>query len=249
VFPFTWFLAVHIATGAVGLLLFWVPVVGRKGGPAHRKAGFAFSYLMYVTASMALGMSITTILAPVATHPHLGDRDPEWIRNIFGWLMVYLAILTVSLVRHGLQAVRHKRDHPAHRSALDVGLQLLVIAAALHTAWRGWRAGLPLLMGMSVVGVASGGTNLFFMLRAAPPRYWYVIEHLKALVGAGISVYTAFLAFGFVRFMPSHALNPRIWAIPLVVGLSIIIWHQVRIMREQRGRGRAAPPAGDAARA
>ncbi len=243
-FPFTWFLAVHVATGAIGLVLFWIPVVGRKGGAAHRKAGFAFSYLMYVTASMAVGMSITTLLAPVATHPHLVDRDPEWIRSIFGWLMVYLAILTVSLVRHGLQAVANRRDHAANRARGDVALQLLVVLAAAHTAWRGWRVDLPLLMGMSVVGFASAGTNLWFMFRAAPPRYQYQVEHFKALVGAGISVYTAFLAFGFVRLMPSQALNPRMWAIPLVVGLSIIIFHHVRLLLAQRAlRERASAPA------
>jgi hypothetical protein len=238
--PFTAFLIVHVATGAVGLVLFWIPVTTAKGAQAHRKFGFWFSYLMYVTASMAVGMSVNTILAPVATHPHLTDRDPEWIRNIFGWMMVYLAILTISLVRHGLQAVRHKREHVAHRNALDVGLQLLVMAAAVHTAWRGYRADLPLLMGMSVVGLASGATNLFYMFRPAPARHLMVMEHLKALVGAGISVYTAFLAFGFVRFMPSNALNPKIWAIPLVVGLTIIIYHQARLLLEHRARSARA---------
>nr|MCU0636572.1 hypothetical protein [Gemmatimonadaceae bacterium] len=207
---------------------------GKKGAAPHRKAGFVFSYLMYVTALMAVGMSVNTILAPEATHPHLSDRDPEWIRNIFGWLMVYLAILTISLVRHGLQAVRHKRDHAANRTPFDVGLQLLVIAAALHTAWRGSIADLPLLMGMSIVGIASGATNLFYIFRPPPARHLMVMEHLKALVGAGISVYTAFLAFGFVRLMPQNALNPKIWAIPLVVGLTIIIYHQARLLLEQR---------------
>jgi hypothetical protein len=234
--PFTAFLFVHVATGAVGLVLFWIPVVSAKGAATHRKFGFWFAWLMYVTASMAVGMSINTILSPVATHPHLTDRDPEWIRNIFGWLMVYLAVLTISLVRHGLQTVRHKRNHAANRTAFDIGLQLFVIVAALHTAWRGYRSALPLLMGMSIVGIASGLTNLYYIFRAPPERHLMVMEHLKALVGAGISVYTAFLAFGFVRLMPSNALNPKIWAIPLVVGLTIIIYHQARLLLEHRAR-------------
>jgi hypothetical protein len=44
------------------------------------------------------------------------------------------------------------------------------------------------------------------------------------------------MAFGFVRFMPRNALNPRMWAIPLVVGLAIIIYHQARIRLQQRRR-------------
>lgn len=66
---------------------------------------------------------------------------------------------------------------------------------------------------------------------------------MKAIVGSGISVYTAFMAFGFVRLNPGQALNPRMWTIPLVVGLIIIIYHQARIRlafmrRNAAGQGR-----------
>ena len=37
--PFKWFLAVHVTTGAVGLVLFWIPVFGKKGSQTHRKFG------------------------------------------------------------------------------------------------------------------------------------------------------------------------------------------------------------------
>ena len=52
---------------------------------------------------------------------------------------------------------------------------------------------------------------------------------MKALVGAGISVYTAFLAFGSVRLFPALALNPVMWSVPLVTGLIILIYHRIRI--------------------
>ena len=230
--PFKGFLAVHVACGAVGLVLFWIPVVARKGGSAHRRYGFAFAYLMYVTALMAIGMGTNTIVAPLATHPHL--KGAEWIRGIFGHMMVYLGILTISLVRHGLITVANKRRHLANRAWPEVALEGLTIAAALNCAWQGWRIDQPLMMGMSVIGIASGITNLVFSLRDQPGRVTYQLEHVKAIVGAGISVYTAFMAFGFVRLMPSHALNPRMWAIPLAVGLTIIIYHQARILLASR---------------
>jgi hypothetical protein len=226
--PFKLFLIVHIACGAVGLVLFWIPVVGRKGSANHRSYGRIFSYLMLVTASMALGMGTCTILDPVATHPTLTQR-PEWIQGIFGWMMLYLAILTVSLVWHGVATIRHKKDHGANRHWANVGLNVLVILTALNCAWRGWLIGELLMMGIAVVGVASGLTNLWFIYQSAPSRISYQLEHVKAIVGSGISVYTAFMAFGFVRLSPSGALNPKFWAIPLVVGLTLIIWHQTKI--------------------
>jgi hypothetical protein len=68
----------------------------------------------------------------------------------------------------------------------------------------------------------------------------YQLEHVKAIVGSGISVYTAFMAFGFVRLRPDHALNPKMWAIPLVVGLAIIIYQQMRIRLTQRRPARVS---------
>lgn len=223
--------AAHIATGAVGLLLFWVSVLSRKGSPLHRKWGLIFTYSMLVTGCIAMCMGITTLLDPIGTHPQLElpDWTPRDVRAIFGWMMLYLAILTVSLAWHGLRVVRNKRRHEANRTPLDVGLQVLVMAAALNCALRGYLAAQPLMIGISIVGLASGATNLAFTFRAAPRRWDYMIEHMKSLVGAGISVYTAFMTFGLVRLMPNQALDPRTWAIPLTIGLSIIFYHRYRI--------------------
>ena len=55
------------------------------------------------------------------------------------------------------------------------------------------------------------------------PTAW-LREHIKALIGAGISVYTAFSAFGAVRLAPQLALHPVLWAIPLVTGISLILY-------------------------
>lgn len=243
--PFKGFLAIHVATGAVGLILFWVPTLGKKGSSAHRRYGFLFARLMAVTATMAIGMATCTLLDPVGTHPHLTDWAPRRIQGIFGWMMLYLAVLTLHLVWHGVVTVRHKRTHAANRHPANVALNLFVIGMALLCAWQGWRIGEALMMGISVVGVASGLTNLWFIRQAAPSRLAYQLEHVKAIVGAGISVYTAFMAFGFVRLMPQNALDPRMWAIPLVIGLAIIIYHQGRIRWQQRAlaRGGGAPAA------
>ena len=232
--PFNWFLFVHVTTGAIGLVLFWIPVYSQKGGASHKKFGTVYAYLMMVTATMALGMGTNTILAPVATHSHLADWPPTRVQGIFGWMMLYLAILTIGLVWHGLITVRNKKQHLENRRWPNVGLNLLVIAAALLCAYRGWLIDEVLMMGIAVVGVASGLTNLWFIYTPSPSRIAYQLEHVKAIVGSGISVYTAVMAFGFVRLMPHNALNPKMWSIPLVVGLVIIIYHQMRIRLAQR---------------
>ena len=96
----------------------------------------------------------------------------------------------------------------------------------------------PLMLGMPAIGIATVATNLWFLYHPSPGPLDWLKEHLKALVGAGISVYTAFMTFGLVRFLPrtgpaeSHAaLNPALWAVPLTIGLAIIIYHRIRIGR------------------
>ena len=77
-------------------------------------------------------------------------------------------------------------------------------------------------------------TNYWFIFKPAPNNHDYVKEHIKSLVGAGISVYTAFFAFGAVRLMPELALTPGLWAIPLITGLTLIIYHQYTVTRKFR---------------
>lgn len=229
--PFDAFLFVHITTGAIGLVLFWIPVLGKKGDQTHRRVGQWYARLMLVTATMAFGMGMTTLLNPLPTHPkQVALGWPDWrIEGIFGWMMLYLAILTVHLVWHGIVTIRNRRSHAANRHPANVALNVMVILAALVCAWRGWLISERLMMGISVVGVASGLTNLWFIYQASPSRMAYQLEHVKSIVGSGISVYTAFMAFGFVRLHPEGALDPRMWAIPLVIGLILIIYHQTRI--------------------
>jgi hypothetical protein len=239
------FVAGHIAFGAVGLVSFWPPVIGRKGAPVHRKWGKIFAICLLTTGSFAIGISLCTLADPLGTHPHL--KDAAFVRGIFGVMMLFLAILTVNLAWYGLQCVRNKREHMANRRGLNLWLQPVLLVAALGCAIEGWLIGQYLMIGMSVVGFATVATNLAFMLNPRPgPKDW-LKEHLKGLVGAGISVYTAFFAFGAVRLMPEIALNPFLWAVPLVVGLSIIIWHQAKIRLSLMGdlarakAGRGAP--------
>ena len=96
---------VHIATGSVGLIVVWIPIAGRKGGELHRRAGTLFVQSMIATGFTAVAISITTLSDPTGTHPHLAAHpifaDPQAITNIFGWMMLYLATLTINLAWQG----------------------------------------------------------------------------------------------------------------------------------------------------
>jgi hypothetical protein len=160
--------------------------------------------------------------------------DGPLVAGIFGWMMLYLAFLTINLALYGWLCIRYRRRHQAHRQGLWVVSQVLLFIAAANCAWQGLQLGQGLMMGISFVGIAAAATNLYFMFQNDPAPWGWQLEHIKALVGAGISVYTAFFAFGAVRLMPELALSPVLWSIPLVTGLGLILYHQAQVRRRFR---------------
>jgi hypothetical protein len=232
--------AMHICTGTVGLISFWVPVAGRKGGAVHARFGRVFTMMMLATGSVAVGIALTTLSDPVATHPHLVDHpdfgDPALIAGIFGWMMLYLATLTINLAWQGWLCIRDRRGRTANRAWHNLLLQVLLTAAAGACAWQGWRLGQPLMLAISMVGFATVATNLWYIYKPRPRPVDRIKEHIKSLVGAGISVYTAFFAFGAVRLVPELALTPALWSVPLITGLTLIIYHQRAVTMRFRAR-------------
>jgi hypothetical protein len=228
------FIAIHITAGSIGLLSFWVPVVSRKGGRDHRRWGRVFTWCMLVTGCAAIGISLCTLIAPLETHPQLSDA--AWIRGIFGWMMLGLAILTINLAWYGWLCVLNRNDHRRNLEWRNLLLQYLLIAASANCAWQGLRIGQPLMFGMPAIGFATAFTNLYFLYKPRRGPNDWLLEHIKALVGAGISVYTAFFAFGAVRTIPALALHPALWAIPLTVGLGLILYHQRNVRRSTSAR-------------
>jgi hypothetical protein len=222
----------HIATGTVGLISLWVPIIGRKGGAVHKTWGKVFARSLLLTGSFALGISFCTLLQPLETHPFWDDA--ALVRAVFGWMMLYLATMTINLANYGRLCIQNRNDHGQNRTVFNLALQAATFLTALNCAIQGWLVGQGLLVGMAIVGLAAGVLNTHFILRKAPPRNEWLIQHTRGLVGAGISVYTAFLAFGAVNFMPQFAFSPVLWATPCTLGIGYLLYHQFLITRARR---------------
>ena len=54
---FEWLVGLHILTGAIGLVVIWIPIAGRKGGQLHRRAGRLFVQTMIMTGFTAVVVS------------------------------------------------------------------------------------------------------------------------------------------------------------------------------------------------
>jgi hypothetical protein len=224
--------AMHIVSGTVGLITMWIPVLGRKGGATHKRWGQVFATALLATGIIAIGISLVTLRYPLRTHPF--SDDAAMIRGMFGWMMLYLATMTIMLSRYGLLCIRNKRNHRANRNALNITLQLATFITAANCAWHGYLLSQPLMMGISVVGLLAAVLNLRFIFQKEPPLNEWLIQHTRGLVGAGISVYTAFFAFGAVNLMPALAFNPVLWATPTTLGVSLLLYHQYKVYLMRR---------------
>lgn len=218
---------IHVAFGAIALVLFWIPVLAKKGSPLHVRAGRYYSTIMYTVAGTAFVASIIVLADPLGIRfpgesfePAERERLTGLIR-MFSLFLLMLSVLVFASVRHGLLALR-ERARPGG------------LGSSLHRAFIGALA--LLSAGVGVLGVGNGqillivfaGIGLaaaFSMLRDIrinqPSRGELVVAHLNGQIGSGIGAYTAFFAFGGDRFfgelLPGQwQVVP--WVLPAIIG-------------------------------
>lgn len=222
----------HVLAGAAALVTFWVPVLSRKGGAAHRRWGRAFIRALCAAAILAIAMAIMNLTVSSDRHPTLADRDA--FQGLFGWMMLYLGVLTLGLAQYGRAAARSGGTARVAATKLNLSVQALVALAAIICAFEGVRLGQPLMVVLAGLGLGSSVTFVVAMLRDPADRQSHIREHLKAMVGAGIAAYTAFLSVGLLQIMPEQVFNPLIWAIPSVIGVAVILTNLQRLNSSRR---------------
>lgn len=231
----------HVATGAVGLTAFWGPIATKKGAAKHRKWGKAACYGFVGAGSLAIAMALLSLYGPEHRHPEITDR--ALFDGLFGWMMLYLGTLTIGFVDYGLAVVRHARDRRALRALRHQGVIAAVVISGAWCGLYGYTVGHPLMMLVAFIGiVAMLIQQRYIWRREDPPRGTHVGEHFRALIGMGISAYTAFLSVGLIRLLPEHVFNPAIWAGPSVIGVSLIIFFTLKGKRPARFRASSLRP-------
>lgn len=247
------FVVFHVIAGTIGLVAFWVPIATKKGAKTHRKGGKWALGGFIGAGALAIAMAVYSLI-DTTRHPEIEDR--LLYEGLFGWMMLYLGVLTIGFADYGLAVIRHRTERSALRR---LRYQLVIAAVVISGLWCGifgYRVGDPLMVLVAVIGVISMIMQQVFVFReyvpglSAPEPKAYVGEHFRALIGMGISAYTAFLSVGLIRLVPEEVFNPLIWAGPSVIGVSLIIGftHQAKQQAKQQGKKRqsAKPSAAPA---
>jgi len=228
----------HVIAGTIGLVAFWVPISTKKGAKNHRKGGKLCCYGFIAAGALAVAMAVLSII-DTTRHPEILDR--ALYLGLFGWMMLYLGILTIGFADYGLAVVRHSRTREKLRGWRYQAVMAVVVISGAYCGYYGYTIDNALMMALAVLGIVSMAIQQLFIWRtAAPSPKTYIGEHFRALVGMGISAYTAFMSVGLIRIVPEHVFNPLIWAGPSVIGVSLIIWftHQRKKQTKRPASGK-----------
>ncbi|MFO0553703.1 MAG: hypothetical protein U0271_35295 [Polyangiaceae bacterium] len=212
----------HIITGSVALASFWVPIISKKGGQLHRRAGWVYSIAMWIASLAAWGVCAA----------RLNDSDPSNDRSAI--FLAFVGLLTANGAATGLRVLRRKSPARAQAGALDWALSVTLALSGVALALFGVRLGdAPLFLAFGLLGAVLGARQLVDWLRAPANRLTSVVAHMRNMLAACIGTVTAFLVVNAPRMGLAQA-GLFVWLAPGVVGgVAIALW-------SRRMRGRAS---------
>ncbi len=225
-------LGLHISAGAAALLVFWIPLVTRKGGRTHRRAGW-----VYVTAAAIVAVT------GMASAGRLVIQDPRphsWRAGIF---LVYVGLFAAESAMLGVRTLRPRTRSSGAQNAVDLVPSLLLVAGGIALAAFGLSQARPLFVMFAALGVGQGGMHLRSWLRHRANRRTRedrLLAHMSAMGTSCITTLTAFIVVNAPR-LGMRTFDPRLWAVPIVVlslGLSLVRRHYAkRFAREGAPNG------------
>ncbi|UOG73501.1 DUF2306 domain-containing protein [Hymenobacter tibetensis] len=216
--PIRLLLGVHIATGAMALLVGLIPMLGRKGGLLHVRAGRVYTYSMVVVALTAVLLCLFQSLS---------------VGRLF---LTGIAILSFYLSFTGWRAARRHStllplpDRLLAVAAVLTGICMIVVGIQLQAILFTFFGGL--------LGVFAGGDTKEFLRPSLAPTPW-LLRHFTRLGGSYISAFTAFVVVNLGRWLPNDApawAGLVGWLTPTFIGTFLIF----RTVRQYKARQRAA---------
>jgi uncharacterized membrane protein len=152
-------LPIHIAAGALAVILGFVALFVKKGGTVHRRSGMLFVYAMLVMGATASilellqGAAVTNTVAAILSLYFVGTavttvRPPSrWTRVINVVALTTALALAFAAIVGGVKSVSNPGLSPGGVPFRTIGVMSFVLAAALLLAAAGdvrvLRSGMP----------------------------------------------------------------------------------------------------------
>jgi len=206
----------HIVAGSLALLIFWAPMLASKGSAWHRQSGRYYAWLLYLVSLSGIACCVLVLAAPTyfkaerfAAGTDIAAQSAQ-IRLFWSFLAL-LSVLSWVSIR---QAVLVLKAGPARlllKSVSHLSAICLLLLLACYVFWLGSTHQQLLLQIFSVVALL------------------IIREHIGAMLGSAIAIFTAFTAFGGRSLLTLSGQGQLIsWLLPSLIGVGLICWYQRR---------------------
>jgi uncharacterized membrane protein len=207
-------LDLHIVAGAVALLVFWVPLVTKKGGRTHRRFGWLY-----------VGSAATVAVTGIASCVRLmGDGRPgHWRAGIF---LAYVGLLAGESALLGVRALRTRRAARASRSTIDFVLPLLLVAGGVALAAFGATQHRVLFVLFASLGLVLGAMHMRFWVAPLSVKNRWMLAHMNGMGTSCITTVTAFVVVNAQRF-GMRTFDLPLWVVPIaLLGTGLALWQR-----------------------
>ncbi|RUO63145.1 hypothetical protein CWI71_02675 [Pseudidiomarina insulisalsae] len=228
----------HVSAGVMAILVFWVPVLTRKGGLNHQRFGRYYRRLMYTVAGAAIIMSLLLLTIPTQVKPELLNADNlrTTLLNVraFALFLLLLGYITFISVLHGQLALSAQQDRRVFRQARFLFLVAGLNVLSLLVLYVGWTLSQPLMLVFGGLGLFDSINTWRYIYKSQVSARAWLCEHLSGYIGSGIAAYTAFITFGarHLLTLPGYW-QLLFWVLPGVIG-SVFIFQLSRKYDPQR---------------
>ena len=234
---------VHILAGAIALIVFWLPLIAKKGSPEHVKYGHYFVNGMYTVSVSGFIMTILVLIDPIGVREPTRDLSLESAKNLafqsrlFAGFLLMLSFLVFNSVRHSILVLQAKAERKLLRKPSHVGMILLQAILGLIMGYLGIVQGFVLYQVFAVLCVANAIGTLHYIFKEAIKKREWIIAHLSSILGAGIAAYTAFFVFGGSRLLSVIFYGNGqvlLWVMPGVIGGIASAYYSKKYKRQYR---------------
>ncbi|GAB2521314.1 DUF2306 domain-containing protein [Spirosoma aerophilum] len=209
-------LILHIATGFSALLVGLIPMIAKKGGQLHNRAGLIYVYCMIAVAISAL---------------MLCALQPFKMMRLF---LTGIAVFSFYLSMTGWRATKQKKSGPtlADKALTFVTLlvSLAMISFGIYLLAQYGASFFPILFTFfGLLTMTFAGRDVQAMTRPSEKMHWF-FQHFTRMGGSYIATFTAALVTNLPRLLPTNApewMSTVGWIAPSLVG-GMLIGYTVR---------------------
>ncbi len=223
----------HVTFGSVGLVVFWLPMLSKKGTAFHKKLGKVFTYSMFVVSISGIIMSVLVLMDPIGVRVPVTVMDTETTqlfieqnRNTAIFLLM-LSLLVFTNVKHSILALNAKGNRLLLRQYSHMIPVSILMLAGLGVGYLGISSGKTLFTIFSIIAILSSSSLFYYIFKKQLKKREWIIEHMGNIIGTGIGAYTGFFAFGGRRFL-SEVFTGQLqlipWMLPAVVGIAASVY-------------------------